>query len=156
MNSAGVGSCSQTWGRKVARRPLAEKITPSTSGRNWARASASLAKDQRFGWGQEGDLDPGVRGNSSAFRGRKRGSWKAAAAALAQTSSARGAVSHQAADAAAQLVVLGQGDEGGAGLVQFWQLGDDRGRAAEMLGDGAAGQVEQGAAQGISHGWPPG
>jgi hypothetical protein len=59
MKTAGSGNCSQTCGRKVARRPAAEKMTPSISGRSWARASASLAEGHRLGGRQQRDLDAG-------------------------------------------------------------------------------------------------
>src|SRR5574343_1569335 len=85
MNRAGLGSCSQTCGKKVERRLPTEKITPSISGRNWARASASLMKAIGSG-GVSNDTSTCVIDSSLASRGSKRGSRKAAARAFSCTS----------------------------------------------------------------------
>ena len=66
---------------------------------------------------------------------------------------AQGAVGVEAADAAAQLAVDGQGDEAGAPLGEVGVIETGGGLQAEGVGDGLAGLAEEGPAEeGVSGG----
>ena len=106
---------SQTCGRKVARRPSASTIKPSSPAD--LRQQVGLI-GEAIGFGAErSDTSTRHCGHSAALTAGKRGSRNAAPSAFCATSSPSAPLL-EAADAAAQLAVLGQGDERGAGLGQ--------------------------------------
>ena len=154
MNSAGSGNCSQTCGRNVERWWPAVKITPSMSGRSWARASASPVKVSGSA-GVSSETSTRVTGNSSALQRLEARVAEGGVAGVFLNVGEQRTPGFQAADAAAQLAALGEGDEGGAHFCQFRQV--DRGRClwqAETGGDGVAGQRQQGSAK-VRHLAPP-
>jgi hypothetical protein len=102
-----------------------------------------LVAESHGSGGVSSETSTRVSGSSSALSGSKRGSRKAAAGVFLNVLEQR-APGFEAADAAAQVAVLGEGDEGGARFVQFRQV--DRNRRAgqaEAGGDGVAGQRQQ-------------
>ncbi len=154
MNSAGSGNCSQTCGRKVERWLPAVKMTPSMSGRSWARASASSREVHRLGRRQQRDFDAGDGQLVGAQRLEARVAEGGVAGVFLNVSEQR-TPGFQAADAAAQLAALGQGDEGGAVFVQFRQVNRNRRRRqAEAGGDGVTCQRQQCRSE-VSHDRPP-
>ena len=116
--------------RAIAPTPAAErcerwrpalKMMPSMFGRNCAQGIGFVAEGHGLGRRQQRDFNPGD-GQFVRRQRRKARIAEGGGEALACTSVKQRTPGFQAADAAAQFAVLGEGDEGRAGFVQCRQV----------------------------------